>query len=368
MKAYPCGISVRIADRTVLESLLLSRACGFTQVQLPNAGIHAKISGIQTDQFGNVTYTLVDILGIWPQLSLIPYGRPLTVNFAKPSRPRRGATPNRDHSHPGPSELYVGNTPYGMRDTSLLRLFLRCGEVATVDVIRDSFSGRSKGFGYVAMASVSAAAHAIAEINGKEVLENGEYVAAYTQAAGADHGEEPFADRLAVVEIIESVSRRLAAVICEDPGKLQELEWRDLERMLAVVLDGLGYVVSLTNGAKDGGKDIVLQFVACHEAQSYYVEVKHWVSGKRVGRAPVREFLSVIARDGQDGGILISTSGFSTSAVQGLTEIERLRLGDSNTVVSLCRTYLGVSNGLMRPVDQEDMIHRATCAATERAV
>jgi hypothetical protein len=394
MRAYPPGISVQIADRAALESLLHAEAPGLTRAQLANAGKRAVISGTQVDHCGNPSYTLTDTPGTWPHLSLTPDGgRSLVVSFARPMvmkfpMPGRTLAPDlhQDPSdtlyvgnmpgrtlapdlHQDPSDtLYVGNMPYGVSDTGILRLCVRYGRVNRAKVVSDKFSGRSKGFGFVAMASVSEAAYVAAELNGEEVLENGELLSAYTSASNPDEGLELHADRLTVVELIECLLLRLPAVICHDPSELQKVEWRDLERMLAGVMDALGFVVHLTRPAKDGGKDIVLQFVASHEAQSYYIEVKHWVTGKRVGRQPVREFLSVVVRDQQDGGILISTSGFSPSATQGLAEIEPLRFGDSNTVVSLCRTYLGVSGGLLRPLDYKDIIHRVTCPATEFGV
>jgi restriction endonuclease Mrr len=85
----------------------------------------------------------------------------------------------------------------------------------------------------------------------------------------------------------------------------------------------IGYAVRLTRPAKDGGKDIVVEFVASKEKQSYYIEIKHWVSGPKVGKHTVREFLSVVVRDQRQGGVIISTSGFTASAMQGITEIER---------------------------------------------
>jgi sulfur transfer protein SufE len=39
---------------------------------------------------------------------------------------------------------------------------------------------------------------------------------------------------------------------------LEELEWHDLERTVADIFDGLGFLVTLTPPRKDGGKDIIL--------------------------------------------------------------------------------------------------------------
>jgi hypothetical protein len=42
---------------------------------------------------------------------------------------------------------------------------------------------------------------------------------------------------------------------------LDHLEWRDLERMMARVMEGLGFKVTLTPPSKDGGKDLILTFL-----------------------------------------------------------------------------------------------------------
>ena len=72
----------------------------------------------------------------------------------------------------------------------------------------------------------------------------------------------------------------------------------------------------------------------------------------------VTEFISVIAERCDKQGLLISTSGFSNSAVEALTEVDRrtVNLGDRGTVVKLCRTYMRIANGLLLPSDYEGII------------
>jgi len=65
--------------------------------------------------------------------------------------------------------LYVGNLSYSTTDTSLRTLFGEFGEVVSVNVIKDRDSGRSKGFGFVEMATEEAAQAAITALNGKTV-------------------------------------------------------------------------------------------------------------------------------------------------------------------------------------------------------
>ncbi|MEQ8234545.1 MAG: RNA-binding protein [Gammaproteobacteria bacterium] len=61
--------------------------------------------------------------------------------------------------------LYVGNLPYSVTEDQLRSAFATYGEVASVNVITDKFSGQSKGFAFVEMADNSAADAAIKALN-----------------------------------------------------------------------------------------------------------------------------------------------------------------------------------------------------------
>lgn len=65
-------------------------------------------------------------------------------------------------------KLYVGNLPYGASEESLKEAFEKAGEVVSVAIITDRMSGRSKGFGFVEMATEEGAAAAIEMWNGNE--------------------------------------------------------------------------------------------------------------------------------------------------------------------------------------------------------
>ena len=62
-------------------------------------------------------------------------------------------------------KLYVGNLPFTVSDTDLNETFSTFGEVSSVALMTDRFSGRSKGFGFVEMATNSAADAAIKGLN-----------------------------------------------------------------------------------------------------------------------------------------------------------------------------------------------------------
>ena len=66
-------------------------------------------------------------------------------------------------------KLYVGNLPYSATEASLRELFAPLGEVTSVSIITDRDSGRSKGFGFVEMATDAAAQQAISQLSGKSL-------------------------------------------------------------------------------------------------------------------------------------------------------------------------------------------------------
>src|SRR3989304_4646760 len=65
-------------------------------------------------------------------------------------------------------KLYVGNLGYNVNDGDLSQLFAQHGTVESATVIMDKMTGRSKGFGFVEMASEEEAQAAIAALNGKD--------------------------------------------------------------------------------------------------------------------------------------------------------------------------------------------------------
>ena len=65
--------------------------------------------------------------------------------------------------------LYVGNLSYDTTEETLRSLFAEHGEVESVNVITDRYTGRSRGFGFVEMATEEAAQKAISELNGRNV-------------------------------------------------------------------------------------------------------------------------------------------------------------------------------------------------------
>ncbi len=67
------------------------------------------------------------------------------------------------------TKLYVGNLTYQMTDQELHDLFAEAGNVSSAQVVNDRYTGQSRGFGFVEMASEDEAQQAIAAINGRNV-------------------------------------------------------------------------------------------------------------------------------------------------------------------------------------------------------
>jgi RNA recognition motif-containing protein len=65
--------------------------------------------------------------------------------------------------------LYVGNLNYDMTEDELRNAFAEHGEVQSAKIITDKFTGRSRGFGFVEMASQEAGNAAMESLNGKDI-------------------------------------------------------------------------------------------------------------------------------------------------------------------------------------------------------
>jgi RNA recognition motif-containing protein len=65
--------------------------------------------------------------------------------------------------------IFVGNLSRDVTNDDLMQAFQAFGEVTSANVIRDKFTGDSRGFGFVEMPSREAAEAAIAGMNGKDL-------------------------------------------------------------------------------------------------------------------------------------------------------------------------------------------------------
>jgi RNA recognition motif-containing protein len=65
--------------------------------------------------------------------------------------------------------IYVGNLPNTVNENDLREAFQAFGQVDKTAVIKDKFSGESRGFGFVEMASREEATKAISTLNGRDL-------------------------------------------------------------------------------------------------------------------------------------------------------------------------------------------------------
>lgn len=67
--------------------------------------------------------------------------------------------------------LYIGNLNYAVKEQELQELFQQVGEVSSVKIITDKFTGRSRGFAFVEMPNDAEAKVAIESLNGRSLKE-----------------------------------------------------------------------------------------------------------------------------------------------------------------------------------------------------
>ncbi len=73
--------------------------------------------------------------------------------------------------------IYVGQLPYSVTEEELREMFLQYGEVSSLNLIMDRYSGQSKGFGFIEMPNNAEADQAIKGLNksmlkGREIKVN----------------------------------------------------------------------------------------------------------------------------------------------------------------------------------------------------
>ena len=66
-------------------------------------------------------------------------------------------------------KLYIANLPATVGPKSLRKEFLACGTVATLNIVTDRKTGRSKGIAFIEMATAIQSERAIKELNGKSL-------------------------------------------------------------------------------------------------------------------------------------------------------------------------------------------------------
>ena len=66
--------------------------------------------------------------------------------------------------------IYVGNLSHSATEENIRQAFEPFGEVSSVTIVKDKYSGQPRGFGFVEMSDQAAGQAAIKNLNGKELL------------------------------------------------------------------------------------------------------------------------------------------------------------------------------------------------------
>lgn len=66
--------------------------------------------------------------------------------------------------------IYIGNISYNASEADIQSAFEAFGQVESITIIKDRFTGKSKGFGFVEMPDDEEARKAIAEMDGKDLV------------------------------------------------------------------------------------------------------------------------------------------------------------------------------------------------------
>jgi RNA recognition motif-containing protein len=88
-------------------------------------------------------------------------------------------------------KLFVGNLSFQAADNDLETLFSQYGAVTSAKVMKDKFTGRSRGFGFVEMQDNGAASEAISKLNGTPFMGRDLTVNEARERTNDDRGSRP---------------------------------------------------------------------------------------------------------------------------------------------------------------------------------
>jgi RNA recognition motif-containing protein len=111
----------------------------------------------------------------WQKLISFFKGKPTTSNGQRPASESNGRREPRQSHKPESVEvttpkLYVGNLSYDATESDLFELFKGVGLVKNAEIVSHKHNEKSKGFGFVTMASTDEAKRAVVELHDKEFM------------------------------------------------------------------------------------------------------------------------------------------------------------------------------------------------------
>src|SRR5262249_5832669 len=114
--------------------------------------------------------------------------------------------------------------------------------------------------------------------------------------------------------------------LLRNPKLLEAIDDRKFEEIVATLLFDIGLEdVHITETGGDGGRDIIATHVSPNTRQPeiYFIECKHWVSGRRITARWAFKLASVVKDSNATAGLLLSSSGFGPKLIEQEASFER---------------------------------------------
>ena len=136
----------------------------------------------------------------------------------------------------------------------------------------------------------------------------------------------------------DRINKLIHDLLCE-PELLFAVDSREFECLVAEILCRRGYNVQVTRQSRDGGVDIYASRLEPNGLHGlYFVQCKRQSKRNRVGVRPVRELYGVVCARNATGGIVITTSFFTSPAINfQSTAPNRIALQDNSAVMRWLR-------------------------------
>jgi restriction system protein len=111
------------------------------------------------------------------------------------------------------------------------------------------------------------------------------------------------------------VDARLLQLLDRQPERLLSLDWREFEKIVAVLLEGFGYQTVLSPIGRDGGIDITAHRKTDLGSELVVVQCKRYGS-KKVGEPAIKQFCVEIDDRKATRGLVVTTSAFTSAALK----------------------------------------------------
>ncbi|MBL7075554.1 restriction endonuclease [candidate division KSB1 bacterium] len=125
-----------------------------------------------------------------------------------------------------------------------------------------------------------------------------------------------------IVEVSEYLEERLYREVTKNPELMYTLSPRDFERLVAELLNKLGYEITLTPPAKDGGVDIYAARSDEIGRFLFLVECKRYAKTNKVQVDVVRSLYGIVQLEKATAGIIATTSSFTRGAKEFQQEVK----------------------------------------------